>query len=198
MVAYRKWLNIVGRNVTKIYSTNTVSNSSVFTHRSYSTAFLHSRLDNRKLFLLPWKWSTSVNHQTFRFCTKTDQIRENKLDSHQNILKSVCVREAHQLHQAGHTYLDVRTPQEFKSGHPIGAINIPYMYQLGSEMRKNPKFLEEVSSHFVKCDKIIVGCRSGKRSLMAAADLFAAGYNGVTDVGGGYEAWTQNGLPTQN
>ncbi|KAK9284968.1 hypothetical protein L1049_024150 [Liquidambar formosana] len=90
-----------------------------------------------------------------------------------------------------------RTPEEFSAGHAPGAINIPYMYRAGSGMTKNPKFLEEVSSHFGKDDEIIVGCQSGKRSLMAATDLLSAGFSGITDIAGGYAAWTQIGLPTE-
>ncbi|XP_059437952.1 thiosulfate sulfurtransferase 16, chloroplastic-like isoform X1 [Corylus avellana] len=110
---------------------------------------------------------------------------------------SVPVRVAHELFQAGHRYLDVRTPEEFSAGHASGAINIPYMYRVGSGMVKNPNFLAEVSAHFGKYDEIIVGCQLGKRSLMAATDLLAAGFSGITDIAGGYAAWTQNGLPTE-
>ncbi|KAI3712798.1 hypothetical protein L1987_71364 [Smallanthus sonchifolius] len=111
---------------------------------------------------------------------------------------SVPVRVAHELHQAGHRYLDVRTPEEFSAGHAVGAINVPYLYKLGSGMTKNPDFLEEVSSHFGKDDEIIVGCQLGKRSLMVAADLLSAGFTGVTDIAGGYAAWSQNGLPVES
>uniref|UniRef100_A0A803R7G9 Rhodanese domain-containing protein n=1 Tax=Cannabis sativa TaxID=3483 RepID=A0A803R7G9_CANSA len=45
---------------------------------------------------------------------------------------SVPVRVAHELLQAGHRYLDVRTPEEFSAGHAPGAVNIPYMYRVGS------------------------------------------------------------------
>eukprot|EP00262_Sarcandra_glabra_P009814 TRINITY_DN2442_c0_g3_i5.p1 TRINITY_DN2442_c0_g3~~TRINITY_DN2442_c0_g3_i5.p1 ORF type:complete len:254 (+),score=24.23 TRINITY_DN2442_c0_g3_i5:255-1016(+) len=112
--------------------------------------------------------------------------------------KSVPVRVAHELLQAGHRYLDVRTVEEFKDGHAAGAINIPYMFKAGMGMTKNPNFLEEASAHFGKDDEIIVGCQSGKRSLMAATELSSAGFTGITDIAGGYSAWTQNGLPTES
>ncbi|KAF5175798.1 Rhodanese-related sulfurtransferase [Thalictrum thalictroides] len=111
--------------------------------------------------------------------------------------KSVPVRVAHELLQAGHHYLDVRTFEEFTAGHALGAVNIPYMFKAGDGMKKNPDFLEEVSKRFGKDDEIIVGCQSGKRSLMAATDLSSAGFTGVTDIAGGYSAWRQNGLPTE-
>uniref|UniRef100_A0A1D1ZEL5 Thiosulfate sulfurtransferase 16, chloroplastic n=1 Tax=Anthurium amnicola TaxID=1678845 RepID=A0A1D1ZEL5_9ARAE len=111
--------------------------------------------------------------------------------------KSVPVRVAHELLQAGHRYLDVRTPEEFSAGHAVGAVNVPYMLKVGSGMTKNPKFLEEILSIYGKDDEMIVGCQSGKRSLMAATDLTSAGFTGITDIAGGYSAWIQNGLPSE-
>ncbi|XP_058090767.1 thiosulfate sulfurtransferase 16, chloroplastic-like isoform X2 [Magnolia sinica] len=113
------------------------------------------------------------------------------------IPNSVPVRVAYELLQAGHRYLDVRTEEEFSIGHAIGAINVPYMLKFGNGLTNNPKFLEEVSSHFRKHDEILIGCQSGKRSLMAATDLLSAGFTGVTDIAGGFSAWTQTGLPTE-
>ncbi|CAG7860597.1 hypothetical protein IGI04_033798 [Brassica rapa subsp. trilocularis] len=114
---------------------------------------------------------------------------------------SVSVIDAHELLQAGHRYLDVRTPEEFSQGHATGAINVPYMNRgnfFAFWMSKNPNFLEQVSSHFGKGDEVLVGCQSGGRSLRATAELLDAGFTGVKDISGGYSAWTQNGLPTQD
>ncbi|CAH2043014.1 unnamed protein product [Thlaspi arvense] len=111
---------------------------------------------------------------------------------------SVSVRVAHELLVAGHRYLDVRTPEEFSQGHACGAINVPYMKRGDSGMSKNPSFLEQVSSHFGHSDQIIVGCQSGGRSFQATAELLDAGFTGVADIAGGYSAWTQIGLPTQD
>ncbi|KAF0902161.1 hypothetical protein E2562_014409 [Oryza meyeriana var. granulata] len=70
--------------------------------------------------------------------------------------RSVPVRVAYELQQAGYRYLDVRTEGEFAGGHPVGAVNIPYMYKTGSGMTKNTHFLEKVSAIFRKEDEIIV------------------------------------------
>ncbi|XP_021731073.1 thiosulfate sulfurtransferase 16, chloroplastic-like isoform X2 [Chenopodium quinoa] len=94
-------------------------------------------------------------------------------------------------------YSGYRTPEEFTAGHVPGAVNIPYMLRIGSGMTKNPNFLEQVLSQFSKDDEILVGCQSGKRSLMAANDLQSAGYTGIIDIAGGYSAWTQSELPTE-
>ncbi|XP_072994653.1 thiosulfate sulfurtransferase 16, chloroplastic [Typha latifolia] len=134
-------------------------------------------------------------------CQRTSFLRVSSLASASSsetvVPRSVPVRVAHELLQAGHRYLDVRTIDEFTAGHPVGAVNIPYMFKVGSGMKKNPKFLEEVSSVFGKDDEIVVGCQSGKRSLMAAAELTSSGFTGVTDVAGGYSTWVQNELPIQ-
>ncbi|KAJ6682293.1 RHODANESE-LIKE DOMAIN-CONTAINING PROTEIN 15 CHLOROPLASTIC [Salix koriyanagi] len=139
--------------------------------------------------------SININHKSLSFRPKASSRESLEATG---IPTSVPVRVAHELHQAGHRYLDVRTPDEFSAGHAAGAINIPYMYRVGSGMTKNPRFVEEVSLHFRKHDEIIVGCQLGKRSMMAAADLLAAGFVAVTDIAGGFAAWTQNGLPTDN
>jgi hypothetical protein len=46
-------------------------------------------------------------------------------------VRSVPVQVANELVEAGHKYVDVRTPEEFENGHPEGAINVPYMLKHG-------------------------------------------------------------------
>ncbi|KAE8814298.1 senescence-associated protein [Hordeum vulgare] len=109
---------------------------------------------------------------------------------------SVPVRVAYELQLAGHRYLDVRTEGEFGCGHPAGAVNIPYMHSTGSgRMAKNSRFLEQVSVIFRRDDEFIIGCQSGRRSLLAATELCSAGFTAVTDIAGGFSAWRENGLP---
>ncbi|KAI5071650.1 hypothetical protein GOP47_0013901 [Adiantum capillus-veneris] len=112
-------------------------------------------------------------------------------------IKAVPVQVAHELLNAGHRYLDVRTAEEFASGHIEGAVNIPYMYKVGPGLTKNLKFLEDVETKFGKDDEIVVGCQMGKRSQMAAEELVAAAYTGITDMAGGYMAWMRSGMPTE-
>jgi rhodanese-related sulfurtransferase len=76
------------------------------------------------------------------------------------------------------TYLvDVRTAGEFDSGAIPGAINIPH-----TEIADNLP-TEDRSA------RIIVYCRSGNRSGMAASILEDLGYTNVNDFGGVYR-WT--------
>ncbi|OMO87317.1 hypothetical protein CCACVL1_09131 [Corchorus capsularis] len=93
---------------------------------------------------------------------------------------SVPVKAAYELLQGGHRYLDIRTVEEFKAGHPPSAINIPYYHVFinGSREVKNSKFLEEVSAEFGKEEKFLVG------------------FTQPIDVAGGYTAWKENGLPS--
>ncbi|KAL4379805.1 hypothetical protein GQ457_02G006720 [Hibiscus cannabinus] len=178
-------------------ATSFLSSSSSFTLSSLPSALLPQHLHPKGLFSVPVKSKTSpitVARKTLSSCTKA--TLEGNVHA-TGVPTSVPVRVAHELYQAGHRYLDVRTPEEFSAGHVPGAINIPYMYKLGSGMTKNPSFLAEVSERIGKYDEIIVGCQLGKRSLMAATDLVAAGYTGVTDIAGGYAAWTQSGLPIE-
>ncbi|KAJ1260801.1 hypothetical protein BS78_10G260000 [Paspalum vaginatum] len=112
--------------------------------------------------------------------------------------RSVTVHMAYALQQAGHRYLDVRTESEFSAGHPESAVNIPYLFRTASGTTKNARFLEQVARTFGKDDGIIVGCQSGKRSLMAATELCSAGFTAVTDIAGGFSSWKESGLPVNH
>ncbi|CAM0907195.1 unnamed protein product [Alopecurus aequalis] len=93
-------------------------------------------------------------------------------------------------------YLDVRTEEEMAKGHLHNSLNVPYMFVTPQGTReKNPLFVEQVASLFTTDQHILVGCQSGKRSELACVDLLAAGFMNVKNVGGGYIAWVQNGLP---
>ncbi|KAJ4841625.1 Rhodanese-like domain-containing protein 15, chloroplastic [Turnera subulata] len=178
-----------------------VSSTASFSFSSLPSPLVqyHQHHYNRGLLQLPLtinpgRAGVRISRKNLSFCPKA-ALRGN-LEA-VGVPTSVPVRVAHELQQAGHRYLDVRTPEEFSAGHAVGAVNVPFMYRVGSGMTQNPKFLEEVSARFRKHDEIIVGCQLGKRSLMAAAALLADGFTAVTDIAGGYAAWTQNGLPTE-
>ncbi|PQQ13458.1 thiosulfate sulfurtransferase 16 chloroplastic isoform X1 [Prunus yedoensis var. nudiflora] len=176
-----------------------VSSSSCLTGSALQPPSLFSpqNLNQRSLLSLNvnlQRHGTGIQNKNCSFCPRAAQ--KGNLEA-VGVPTSVPVRVAHELLQAGHKYLDVRTPDEFSRGRAPGAVNIPYLYKIGSGMSKNPEFLKEVASHFRKHDEIIVGCQLGKRSMMAATDLLAAGFTGITDIAGGYAAWTQTGLPTE-
>eukprot|EP00250_Pteridium_aquilinum_P007922 c17534_g1_i1 orf=761-1126(-) len=109
---------------------------------------------------------------------------------------TVPVDVASQLLKDGYKYLDVRTQEEFLKGHVEGAINIPFMFKVETGMIKNINFVDEVLKQFKKDENVIVGCQSGRRSLMAVNDLIAEGFKGVKDMEAGMGAWIQNGYKT--
>lgn len=77
--------------------------------------------------------------------------------------------------------IDVRTPEEFASGHIDGAINIPHE-QIGEGI-KSVKGLNKDSP-------ILLYCRSGRRSAIARATLEQQGFKQVLD-GGSLESTAQ-------
>lgn len=82
--------------------------------------------------------------------------------------------------------LDVRTPEEFESGHLAGAHNIDVTA---------PDFIEVSLKELPKPKTIAVYCGSGKRSAIASKQLSDNGYN-VLNMDGGLMAWKASGLPT--
>ena len=70
--------------------------------------------------------------------------------------------------------LDVRTPEEYNSGHIENAVLLP----VTEISDKAEKVLPN------KDAKILVYCRSGNRSATAAKDLINMGYTNVFDFGG--------------
>ena len=116
-------------------------------------------------------------------------------------------QEASERLAAGYTYLDVRTEEEFAEGRPAGAVNVPFAIMLGGAMTPNPDFVSAVSSLFPKDAKLVLGCRSGGRSLRAAHALIAAGFTDIIDQRAGWDGvrdpfgqltepgWARTGLP---
>ncbi len=81
---------------------------------------------------------------------------------------------AEAVSEPGTTVIDVRTPEEYASGHVAGAVNIDV---------EDPGFDEAVAS-LPKDDAYVVYCRSGNRSAAAADRMADAGFTDITDVGG--------------
>ncbi len=79
--------------------------------------------------------------------------------------------------------LDVRTPNEWSDGHVEGAVNVPLNH------------LEERLSEVPRDREVVVMCRSGYRSSLAASQLGRAGHERLVDLVGGFEAWKASQLP---
>ena len=70
--------------------------------------------------------------------------------------------------------IDVRTPQEFQSGHVEGALNLPHD-SIGQDIFK---------TKVAKDDHVILYCRSGRRSELALGTLKGLGFSRVENYGG--------------
>ena len=116
--------------------------------------------------------------------------------------------EAHAKLSEGYVYVDVRSEQEFDAGHPAGAYNVPLMHMGAGGMVQNPDFLRVMNAAFGKDAKVVVGCKSGARSLRAAQALVADGFEQIIDQRAGWDGtrdafgqvkepgWSRAGLPT--
>jgi len=83
-------------------------------------------------------------------------------------------------------FIDVRTPEEFSSGHADRTKNIP---------------LDTLTANLDKLEKsepVYIICRTDNRSRQAAKVLIDAGFKQAVVVIGGTEAWKAAGLPMGN
>lgn len=78
--------------------------------------------------------------------------------------------------------LDVRETDEWEAGHIEGAVHIP--------LGEVPARLDELPD----ADRLIVVCRSGRRSAQAVAWLSRNGYD-AANLEGGMGAWADAGRP---
>jgi rhodanese-related sulfurtransferase len=76
--------------------------------------------------------------------------------------------------------VDVRTPQEYGSGHIEGAINVNVI---------DSNFPTEIKSKVDTGKQVMIYCRSGKRSARAGKIMKDLGYPVIYDLKGGYLAW---------
>jgi hydroxyacylglutathione hydrolase len=83
-------------------------------------------------------------------------------------------------HAFAGSVIDVRSQAEWNEGHVPGAMHVP-LAELGRR-------LAELRSR----EPLMIYCQGGARSATAASLLRAAGVRGVTNVDGGFEAWTRD------
>lgn len=90
--------------------------------------------------------------------------------------RKVGAEEAKTMMEDGDPYVlvDVRTPEEFKEGHIEGALLLPDYEVEASAAKLLPD----------KDARILLYCRTGRRSEGAAKTLVAMGYTNVVDFGG--------------
>jgi thioredoxin len=84
--------------------------------------------------------------------------------------------------------IDVRTPEEFSTGHILDAKNIDWL---------NNNFVT-ATEKLDKSQPVFVYCKSGGRSAKAAAKLEELGFKKIYNLEGGIMKWDAAGLSTQS
>ena len=105
--------------------------------------------------------------------TSCGQDKENKRET---VYMNITAKEAKEImdSQEGYVILDTRTQEEYEEKHIPGAILIPH-----------DEILEKAESVLTDKDQLIlVYCRSGRRSKLAAEDLVKLGYTNIKEFGG--------------
>jgi phage shock protein E len=92
---------------------------------------------------------------------------------------------AESLVKQGVTVLDVRTPEEYATGHIAGAVNVNWE---GADFAAQVKQLDPAKP-------VLVYCHSGNRSGQAVQVMEQEGFQRIFDLGGGVLAWNAAGQP---
>ena len=82
-------------------------------------------------------------------------------------------------------FIDVRTAEEYSSGHAARAVNVP--------LDTLPAKIDTIE----KNEPVYFICQTGNRSRKAAVMLKEAGFNNVLNVTGGTAAWQAANLPME-
>ena len=124
-------------------------------------------------------------------------------DTHEDILLEHAIREARAaglpfagsvtpvdawaLVASGRAVLvDVRSHEERKFvGYVPESVHVPWA--TGTALTRNPRFLRELEARVGKADVLLLLCRSGKRSALAAEAATKAGFGNVFNVLEGFE-----------
>lgn len=93
-------------------------------------------------------------------------------------------KAVHLMNHADAVIVDIRNPEAFAKGHPVGAISLPL-----TELNEKQKRLEKYKSK-----SIIVVCNTGAEAQRAAALLKKLGFN-ANVLAGGIRAWQDAGIP---
>lgn len=103
-----------------------------------------------------------------------------------NCLSEITVEEARKILGEGDClFIDCRTEKEFKRG----SIPNSVLIQRGLIEFKVAKQAPD------KNTKIIIYCKSGKRSALTTCTLTKMGYSNVLSMTGGWKAWIDAGYP---
>lgn len=108
--------------------------------------------------------------------------KEDFLAAAQASISPINANDAEALLVSGAIVLDVREPAEFDAGHLPSAVNIPRGV-LEFRVGDHPALTDSAAT-------ILLYCKNGGRSTLAAHTLKQMGFDHVRMLTGGFDGWT--------
>jgi rhodanese-related sulfurtransferase len=102
-------------------------------------------------------------------------------------IQEITPAEASAAVEKGSVFVDVREDYEIAE----------IAYDISNKLEIPLGEIQARISEFPKDKNIIVGCRSGKRSLQACMFLKMSGFEHIQNLQGGILGWTEAGFPTK-
>ena len=89
------------------------------------------------------------------------------------------------VNRDGAVVVDVRDSTEFRSGHVVGAVNIPHA-SIAERLAELTRYRDK---------PVVVMCKMGQHAGSAGLQLRKAGFSNVTKLRGGISEWRGQNLP---
>ena len=143
---------------------------------------------NKKLFILTILFFATLAFSKVDF--RTAMLYKMDINSTQ----------AYKMQQKDSIIIDVRTKREFQTLRAKDSINIPLFFEKKGQRVFNQQFLQEIYLSVNKKlnKKIILICRSGSRTKLAANLLAHNGFSDVYNIKNGFAYdWTKVNLPIE-
>jgi rhodanese-related sulfurtransferase len=130
------------------------------------------------------------NQPTTTTTTSSFESSDQMVAAAKEVIKQISVEDFKTMYE-GEDYfvlIDVRTSAEYDAGYIPGAASIQrgvLEFKIGKE-----EVWDEMGLYIPeKTDPIVLNCRSGGRSALAAKALMELGYENVLSLQGGWKAW---------
>lgn len=137
-------------------------------------------------------WKVATSSRDNQISSTNTAISSPTLLNNTSIIRLISSSDAQNLitekqNDPQFVILDVRTADEFTSGHLHGALNLDY-------------YAADVNSKIAQLDKskiYLVYCRTGHRSGEFIKLMQPLGFSSIYDLSGGITAWTVANLPLE-
>jgi rhodanese-related sulfurtransferase len=108
-------------------------------------------------------------------------------------IREISVQDALQrLQNSNARILDVREPVEFAKGTAENALHTPRGML---EAKADREYAGRDPALQDRSQELLLICKSGQRSALAAVSLVQMGFTNVVSVAGGFDDWVKQGLP---